>query len=302
MKKLFYIIITCNLLLATLNLKSQQPTQEWVRRYNSPYNMQDAPQKMVLDKFGNICVTGNIVTTNNGSDIVTVKYNPQGVQLWTAEYNQMSNTNETASSIAADSLGNIYVTGVTGFNLGPFKIVTIKYDSTGIQQWARIYYAPGNPDEFGGGICVDRSGNILIGSGYGPSYGTGAALLLKYSPNGDLIWSQNYTPTGKTASLGIVVDSVNNLYCFGSYYTSTRIHCLTAKFDSSGVFKWSNVYTNDTGGALSGIALSNDGNIYVTGVSTFSNVSHNFLTIKYTSEGILQWVRVTGRHISVFNY
>ncbi len=288
---LFFLTINYSLL--TINCFAQVQ-QEWVARYNSQYNMDDGPKKMTLDKFGNICVTGNIITSSQGSDFATVKYNPSGVQQWVATYNQISNTNEQATGIAADSSGNIFITGSTGYNLGPFDIVTIKYNSSGVQQWAKLYNGTaGNTDDYAGDIATDRAGNIYLCGSTGFWYNPGNGVLIKYNTNGDSIWVRRYSVGGLTAQYySMAIDRFNNVYATGKFTTSNRYHSLTVKYDSSGVLQWaaqyvSNVNNNDNSLKL---ALDTSRNAYVTG-ATYIGSQSSYLTIKYSSSGTQQWVR-----------
>lgn len=300
MRTIILLITTINYSLLTINC-SAQPTQEWVRRWDSQWHSGDAPSKMVLDRFGNIIVTGSIGTTSQGNDIATVKYNSGGTQQWAVTYNQTSNTNDLATGIAADSSGNIYVTGTTGYNLGPFDMVTIKYSPSGVQQWARVYQGTaGSRDDGGGDISVDGEGNIYVCGATGDSYDFGNAFLIKYNPvTGDSIWVRRYSNNGLFASFGSVkIDRFDNIYVAGTFFyyqfpNIAGIHALTAKYDSSGGLLWAVRYISSTINAndyLSRLAVDSSANVYVTG-ATYVGTPSTYLTIKYSSSGVQQWVR-----------
>jgi hypothetical protein len=62
--------------------------QLWVRIYNSIYDNHDRATAMALDKNGNAIVTGNSVTSDTLGNFSynTLKYNPDGDELWISRY------------------------------------------------------------------------------------------------------------------------------------------------------------------------------------------------------------------------
>ena len=79
----------------------------WVASYSGVFD--DEPTAMVLDGSGNVYVTGYTAVPDY-SAYVTIKYNPQGQQEWSASYNPPNNISSSAA-IAIDHSGNVYVTG-----------------------------------------------------------------------------------------------------------------------------------------------------------------------------------------------
>ncbi len=78
------------------------------------------------------------------TDYATIKYNSSGVQQWIARYNGPGNYSDYASSIAVDGSGNVYVTGRVLVAATDIDYATIKYNSSGVQQWVTRYNGPGN--------------------------------------------------------------------------------------------------------------------------------------------------------------
>jgi hypothetical protein len=58
---------------------------------------------------------------------VTIKYGPNGNQVWLQRYNGPGNGNDAGNAIAVDNNGNVYVTGYDTTAAGGTEIVTIKY-------------------------------------------------------------------------------------------------------------------------------------------------------------------------------
>lgn len=81
---------------------------------------------------------------------------------WVARYNGQENGGDNPSSIAIDGSRNVYVTG-TSFDTGTgFNYATIKYNSTGVQQWCSKYSGPGNNNDAANSIALDNSGNVYV--------------------------------------------------------------------------------------------------------------------------------------------
>src|SRR5688572_19919046 len=158
MKKNYILIILS--LLWILNLKAV--SQVWVNSYNGPANGEDKSNAMKTDAAGNIYVTGYSTGLGTSKDITTIKYNSQGVLQWTARYDGPGNSTDEAYAITIDASGNIYVTGYSVGSNSDKDIVTIKYNSNGVQQWAIRHTSAGEYDDEAYAITVDASGNSYV--------------------------------------------------------------------------------------------------------------------------------------------
>ena len=73
-----------------------------------------------------------------GFDSFIVKYDGAGIKQWTREFG--TTTDDSATGIATDAQGNVYVTGFTGggldgnTNAGGFDLFVVKYDAAGTKQ------------------------------------------------------------------------------------------------------------------------------------------------------------------------
>ena len=91
--------------------------EQWVARYNEPSppginGSDDVAAAIAVDGSGNVYVTGGSDCCYNGYDYATVKYNSAGQQQWVARYG--GGGFDSATAIAVDSSGYIYVTGTSG--------------------------------------------------------------------------------------------------------------------------------------------------------------------------------------------
>ncbi len=106
MKKLYFLSFLTLLFLPTFMI-----AQQWVNRVNGTGNGMDAITAMVVDKAGNVYVTGYAFNGTNDNDYVTIKYNTNGVQQWLTKYNGPGNGNDIPTALFVDKSGYVYVTG-----------------------------------------------------------------------------------------------------------------------------------------------------------------------------------------------
>ncbi len=176
-----------------------------------------------------------------------LKYNSSGVPQW-GKWIDGSASSEQGNRIVTDSLNNIYVVGygngtfqtelasvmnikpVTGVNNGAF---VLKFNSSGVAQWGR--WIDGASDDRGYGVAVDSLQNVyvtgytvgdlqtditsLIGTKPGASNNS---FIVKYDNTGNLLGGTWIGGDGSDVTMGIGVDSNNNVYV-GGYATYNLI-------------------------------------------------------------------------------
>ena len=270
--------------------------QQWLQRYNGPLSSDDEARSIAVDGSGNVYVTG--YSLGSGNDYATIKYNSSGVQQWVTRYNGgPGNGADDARSIAVDGSGNVYVTG-SSVGLGTSDdYATIKYNSSGVEQWASEYNGPGNLGDYAQSIAVDGSGNVYVtGRSYGGSGTNTDYATIKYNSSGVQQWLQRYNgPTSNyDAATSLAVDGSGNVYVTGySEGSGTVEDYATVKYNSSGVQQWVSRYNGPGNGAddAHSIAVDGSGNVYVTGRSYGgSGTNTDCATLKYNSSGVQQWV------------
>jgi uncharacterized delta-60 repeat protein len=267
--------------------------QQWVARYNGPGNNNDWNSSIAVDGSGNVYVTGNSDgTIASLRDYATIKYNSAGVQQWVKRYNGSGSQDDFAYSIGLDGSANVYVTGYsTGSGTG-LDYATIKYSTTGVQQWVARYDGPGNSNDWARSLAVDSSGNVYVtGWSYGIGTNTDYATI-KYSTTGVRQWISRYNGPGNSgdAASSIALDGSGNVYVTGqSYGSGINSDYATVKYSATGGQQWVARYNgpgNNSDNAYS-IGLDDSGNVYVTGSSKSGSVSgsEDYATIKYSQQG-----------------
>ncbi len=276
----------------------------WSARYNGPGNGSDWANAIAVDDSGNVYVTGRSDGDGRGdmgNDYATIKYDKYGNELWVARYNGPGNIWDNAKAIAVDDLGNVFVTGGSNWAYGIAPdIATVAYDSYGNELWVAIYDAGASYyGDSGNAIAVDSSGNIYVA---GQSY-TGSTdydyITVAYDPNGNELWVNRYDgPVNDGDSIAdIAIDHFDNIYVTGIITTgwlspkNSINEFATIAYDLSGNTLWTARYDGQGNQHTipEAMAISNSGNIFITGHTHPYNVYEDYLTVAYDSSGNELW-------------
>jgi uncharacterized delta-60 repeat protein len=258
----------------------------WIRSYNGISNNVDVGYALALDDQGNVYVAGSTYGAGSYDDYLIIKYNSYGDTAWVRRYDNASS--DLAAAIAVDNQNNIYVTGSSNSSSNYSDYATVKYNSSGVEQWVRRYDGPLNDEDSPTDIAIDNQNNIYV-TGY--SYGLSSYedyATIKYNPGGDTLWVRRYT-TPEDADdepEGMTVDNQGNVYVTGSTDstgTGNARDILTIKYNSAGLLQWLARFSSpgnhdDIGNA---IAVDNQSNVYVTGSYYDSTSYGDVITIKY---------------------
>jgi len=251
---------------------------------------------LTLDGQGNVYVAGSTYVIGSLQDYLIIKYNSNGDTAWVRRYDNASS--DVAVAIVVDNQNNIYVSGNSYGTNTDIDYATVKYNSSGVQQWVSRYNGPLNNEDSPTNIAIDNQSNIYVtGYSYGLSYNK-SYTTIKYNSDGDTLWVKRYT-TPENADdepEGIAVDNQCNVYITGSTDstgTGNASDILTIKYNSAGMLQWFARYSSpgnqsDMGNA---IAVDNQRNVYVTGYYYGSTSYNDAITIKYAQSPGIEEVR-----------
>jgi Secretion system C-terminal sorting domain/Beta-propeller repeat len=286
-----------------------QVQQVWVARYNNIFNGNDACSDIAVDRFGNVYVTGDAILGSQSNDYVTVKYNENGIQQWVRTYGAPSII-DLSKAIDLDDSGNVYVTG-GGYteNSTNFDYVTIKYSPSGTQLWVARYNGPIDGSDGATDIAIDKKNRFIYVTGASAQFGWDGNkthfLTIKYSLNGDTIWTRWYACYRWSSICGYAEDFATSIAVDDSGYVyvtgPSGLRCppalydyITIKYKPNGDSVWVRRYsTGNTGGDdyPKKVLVDSNGNVFVTGFSNDgSGTGDDFATVKYNKQGVQQWV------------
>jgi len=212
----------------------------WAHTYNGPGNGDD--EAMAVDPAGNIYVTGTSVGTGTSYDYATVKYGPDGTQLWVARYSGPDAGFDEARAIAVDDSGNVYVTGTSDGGSTALDFLTVKYAADGSQRWVRRYNGLLNGDDEAFALALDTANRWLYVAGYRTTSSFNADyFVIKYSVAGESLAAWAYDgETTTDVALGIATDRNGNVYATGSSYSSSTGYDIVT-------VKWHQAFDLDVG-------------------------------------------------------
>ncbi|MBA7652927.1 hypothetical protein ES703_60766 [subsurface metagenome] len=189
----------------------------WVRRYNGPASYSNEAFAIAVDNLGNVYITCESEGYGTYADYATIKYYANGDTAWVRRYNGPGNGSDVAHALAADSAGNVYVTGGSHGSGTSLDYATIKYYASGDTAWIIRYNGPGNWWDDARAIAIDNSCNVYV---TGESQGLGGSadyVTIKYYASGDTAWIIRYNGPGNwwDDARAIAVDNTGNVYVTG---------------------------------------------------------------------------------------
>ncbi len=222
---------------------------------------------MAMDSSSNILLTGFSQNAKTNLGYATVKYAPNGIQIWVARYDSTNFPLAEPAALALDNSNNVIITG---------SALTAKYDSNGNELWTAPYD--------GASMAVDTNGNVAI-TGFGSSNAT-----VKLNSMGSNLWMNTYPGSsywGPGYAEAVTVDSAGNTYVAGNYpYDYLEYKFLLVKYAANGSQIWAGSYQL-AGGLFTITTLAIDvfGNIWAE-----ANVySFPACTIKFGVGGDVLW-------------
>lgn len=240
------------------------------------------------DDIGNVYVAGKYemgkayfgaqyVSCAGNHDFYLMKYNPAGEFQWVRTGGGL--WGDYAHALSVDGAGNSYATGefeVTSYfgadsltTYGGNDIFTAKYNTDGVLQW--IKRAGGRRSDKGLGIS-NFNGNVFVtgmfqdtaemGGKYYNSSGLQDIFLAKYNGDGKLLWVKQAGGAKRDEGLAICNDALGNVYLTGDF----------------------------------------SGTVDFNGTSLTSSGLSDIFIAKYTTDGLLAWVKRAGGSGTDYGY
>lgn len=270
--------------------------QQWASFYNGTANGIEEGRSIAVNSTGDIFICGYTSDSAYFFNTLTIKYNSAGAQQWAQIYNgPVGNGNDELADLAIDASSNVYVTGSTESAGMNYDCLTIKYNSSGSQQWIQIFDG-GAGGDFGRALTLDPSNNVVIAAQSGMTNQWFDYLTIKYSNAGTQQWTARYNNGVNRYEnpYAIATDNAGYVYITGQSQAtgnnSTPPDATTVKYTPAGNQVWVKRYDGASGDDRAyAMVLDDTANVYIAGYSS-NGTNFDFITIKYDSSGTEEWV------------
>ncbi|HEB66823.1 MAG TPA: hypothetical protein ENI93_02645 [Gammaproteobacteria bacterium] len=268
-------------------------TAPWTRQAGTPDD--DVSLAITTDPAGNLYVAGHTTgtlagqTRAGGQDIIVIKYDAAGRELWARQFGTPAS--DQAAAIALGASGRLQVAGTTGgafpgqTSSGGTDAIILTLDTDG-QLIDTIQFGTAG-DDVASALVIDSNGNRIVAgqttgafTGFVSAGGTDV-FVRAFSPQGTVLWTDQFGSNGQDSGAALVADSNGNVYLAGtaggSLDGNTALSFndifLTAHDTASGTRLWlrqlrtlppdtTPALTNETARAL---AIDASGNLYIAG-------------------------------------
>lgn len=266
--------------------------RQWLSKYQHPAS-NGRVVDMAIDSDNNIIIIGESQGDGTGLDYATVKYNSAGTELWAMRHNGTASSSDNPKALVLDADDNIYVTGYTSEMGSGVDYTTLKYDANGQERWTANYTSFGENIDIPVGMTVDSDANVYV---TGESRDPDEIVTVKYTDQGEEKWVNHYDPLNDEFDkpVGIGAGSHDNIYVAGYGRSSdTSDDYVLIKYTPKGEEVWVDRFHGEIGiSRVNDMVADTDGNIYVTGETNLYQTTGDYLTLKFDSEGDLQWYAI----------
>ncbi|HEY0866768.1 MAG TPA: SBBP repeat-containing protein [Fimbriimonas sp.] len=268
--------------------------QLWRRIYRDTSSRGNHLTSLSVDASGNVVVTGSTSTDPISRDVITIKYGPDGTRKWIRRFGSPYMT-DSGEVVETDAAGSIYVAGHTGGFSSDRDVLLMKYAPNGQLLWSQRFDGLYGEDESADDMKLDSAGRPVV-LARTDSWSSSDLAILKFNPNGAMIWSRIYAfDDGRAESNGrLDLDASDNVLVAASSKGEGGNDVLAVKYAANGVFRWAYYYNSPYGfdDDVRDAVVDAKGSLFVTGVSyqsTDLSTGMDFLTLKFSPLGALGW-------------
>jgi hypothetical protein len=261
---------------------------------SKPFKESSCAWGVEVDPFGNIIVVGDI---GSPTDVITIRYDRMGDTLWTRRFDFQTAIgvpkpqNDEPTDLAVDAVGSAFITGYTdtdtSWNMNK-DILLLGYSVEGERI---LYQAIGNValrDDWGDAIKIDKSGQLAWA---GTSKTANRNYDFVISSKG---WFRFFNGEGNSEdwAYDVAIDNDGNVITVGRTMNKEgNFDFGVVKYSPLGDSLWAEVYDGpgrDDDRAFK-VAIDDQNNIYVTGMSYGGLTEADWATLKYSPSGELMW-------------
>ncbi len=232
----------------------------------------DVVSDFITDGAGNSFLVGSVNVAGQGTNYYVVKLNNTLGIIWSATYNGASNLDDVAKGVKVDASGNVYVTGYSTSATQGRNIVTIKYNSSGAQQWVQTHNSPSNGNDEASDMEIDANANIYICGSVPSAVNQLDYYTVKYNSAGTKIWEiQTDVKHLNDQATNVALDSLDNVIVTGQSETSAGVYEYTTfKYVQHTTYAYNDI--NSEAGDPNFQFMPNKGQLYTSAGNNSSDI------------------------------
>jgi len=239
-----------------------------------------------------LCDDGNEVEADGcNSDCV-----PSGHVVWQETVGSAAAQVDEGFGIVADGDGNFFVAGYTGTAAGTVDGWLRRLSPKGGAYWTVTLQGPAAANDAFQAITLADSDGVYVAGYTGVADMTNDAWVRKIDRFGAELWTSTFDAPGATSTVinRVNADGDGSLIVVGQHDTMAQgLDLFVRKFSPDGMAVWTRSYDgaamgNDYG---YGVAVADDGYIYVTGSEATAGEGLNMWLGRYDTDGNLIWSR-----------
>lgn len=267
-------------------------TLVWQVEYNNDDNLEDYGIAITEDNAGNFYLAGTSYRLSSSSlELVVVKYNSSGQYQWAYEFNGTANGDDLPSAIATDG-NDVFVTGGTESTGAGSDMITLKLLSNGTLSWSATY-DHNYLDDAAAKIIVKNNGDVAVTGSGADQPNVVDIITLTYDGSGNLsnTHTGNYN-IGIDQPTAFGTDTNGNIVIGGYFQAGTDVQFSLLSLNDTLDLNWDTLYNPSSGeDKLMDLAVTQDGNIFVTGHKELASGDFACYTALFESGGDLAWTR-----------
>lgn len=268
MKKRFTLFLLIIFILVSCNNISAQVSMQWKNAIKTSLNSVNQAVCMDIDKLGNCYILGITWVADSTKDILLMKFDTNGDELWRRFYDSPSHNDDISVAMCLDQYGDVLITGTSKDAKGNTDICLVKFSNEGVPVFDKTLDGGASLFDAPTSVACDPLGNIYV-SGYITTVDSGLNLALyRFYPDGTFSWFK--TAGSRNMDIGnvLLTDDSCNVYVGGTYNVAVRSSdMLILKYDSTGHKMWEYLYDGmlSMGDAIFNMAADDSTNLYVSG-------------------------------------
>jgi len=261
----------------------------WSRIYGGAGS--DEGYAMVQTSDGGYALAGYTDSFGVGGDFWLIKTDPTGAVQWERTY---GGAGEQKAYCLVQTSDNGYALAGYNASAGPKDFFLVKTNSWGIMEWSKNY---------GGGACIEEAHSLVqtgdggyAVAGFNYSYVGYYFCLVKADSAGNMQWNKNYGVDGSVVQTAYsLVQTVDGGYALAGTNSSGNDDFCLVKTDSAGNLEWSRNYGGTDGDYAYSVVQTSDGGYALAGdTNSYGVRGFDFLLVKTTPDGTLQWNKTYG--------